>query len=289
MSHTPADLSLVEVLGQLADRTLSARELVEACLDRVAQTESQVQAFARLTPELALAAAERADQCRSAGLPVGVLAGVPVALKDLYLTRGVPTEAGSRVLEGHDPGLDAAVWERLQVAGAGLLGKTTTHEFAYGTASQPTRNPWDLTRTPGGSSGGSAAALAARLVPAAFGSDTCGSLRIPAAACGVSTLRTAHGRVSTYGILPLSPSLDVAGPMARRMADVAVLMSVIAGPDPRDPHSRPGAPPNYSLSPAAPAGVRIGVPSELLWTDTDDQLAEQCLLTLTWCRSKARS
>jgi hypothetical protein len=180
----PADLTLVDLLPLLERRQLSARELLDACLARVERHEPQVRAFVVLTPELARAAAERADADRAARRPTGVLAGVPVALKDLYLTAGVPTTASSRVLEGHDPGVDAAVWERLRDAGAGLLGKTTLHEFAYGTGSHPTRNPWDLTRTPGGSSGGSGAALAARTVPVATGSDTGGSLRIPAAACG---------------------------------------------------------------------------------------------------------
>jgi aspartyl-tRNA(Asn)/glutamyl-tRNA(Gln) amidotransferase subunit A len=186
---------------------------------------------------------------------------VPVALKDLYLTHGTPTSAGSRVLRKHDPGVDAAVWTRLIDAGAGLLGKTTTHEFAYGTASAPTRNPWDLSRTPGGSSGGSAAALAAGMAPIATGTDTGGSLRIPAAACGISTLRAAHGRISTYGVLPLNPSLDVAGPMARRMLDVALLMGILAGYDERDPHSRNEPVPDYpTMGPPNLVGVRIGIP-----------------------------
>ena len=204
-STDPADLTLVELLPLLARRELSARELVAACLVRVEAHEPAVQAFTVCTPELARAAAERADDDRAAGRPTGPLAGVPVALKDLYLTRGVPTTASSRVLDGHDPGVDATVWARLRDAGAGLLGKTTLHEFAYGTGSHPTRNPWDLTRTPGGSSGGSAAALAARFVPVATGTDTGGSLRIPAAACGVSSLRPTFGRASAAGVLPLAP------------------------------------------------------------------------------------
>ena len=235
--NEPADLTLVELLPLLEARTLSARELLLSCLDRIDRYEERVQAFVCLTPELARAAADRADADRAAGRPVGPLAGVPVALKDLYLTRGVATTASSRVLEGHAPDVDAAVWERLQDAGAGLLGKTTMHEFAYGTGSDPTRNPWDLDRTPGGSSGGSAAALAARMVPLATGSDTGGSLRIPAAVCGLSSLRPAHGRVSGHGTIPLAPSLDATGPMARRMRDVALVLGLVAGHDPRDPHS----------------------------------------------------
>jgi len=273
----PAELTLVDLLPLLATRELAARELVAACLAKVDRHESAVRAFVTLTPHLALAAAERADDDRTAGRPVGLLAGVPVALKDLYLTRGVPTTASSRVLEGYDPGLDAEVWTRLQDAGAGLLGKTTLHEFAYGTGSHPTRNPWDLRRTPGGSSGGSAAALAARMVPVATGSDTGGSLRIPAAVCGVSSLRPAHGRVSAHGVLPLAHSLDTTGPLARRMRDVAVLLRLLAGHDPRDPHSRDEPVPAYPSAPRDDlSGVRIGVPTRFFWDDVDPGVAAVC-------------
>ncbi len=273
----PADLTLVELLPLLEAHTLSARELLDACLARVEGSEPEVRAFVVLTPELARAAAERADAERAAGHAVGLLAGVPVALKDLYLTRGVPTTASSRVLAGHDPGIDAAVWERLRDAGAGLLGKTTLHEFAYGTGSHPTRNPWDLSRTPGGSSGGSGAALAARMVPVATGSDTGGSLRIPAAACGLSSLRPAHGRVSAYGVLPLSHSLDTTGPMARRMRDVALLLGLLAGHDPRDRHSLDEPVPDYPDMPREDlSGVRIGLPASVFWEGIDSQVAAVC-------------
>jgi aspartyl-tRNA(Asn)/glutamyl-tRNA(Gln) amidotransferase subunit A len=265
---------MVDLLPLLASRALSARELLVSCLDRVGRYEQRVQAFVSLTPELARAAADRADASRVAGQPVGPLAGVPVALKDLYLTRGVPTTASSKVLEGYDPGVDAAVWERLRDAGAGLLGKTTLQEFAYGTGSHPTRNPWDLTRTPGGSSGGSAAALAARMVPLATGSDTGGSLRIPAAACGLSSLRPTHGRVSAYGVLPLAHTLDTVGPMARRMRDVALVLQLVAGHDPRDPHSLAEPAPGYPDSGAA-RGARIGVPGRFFW-DGDPSVVAAC-------------
>ena len=273
----PADLTLVELLPLLASRQLSARELLQSCLQRVDRYEPAVQAFVALTPELARAAADRADADRAAGRPVGALAGVPVALKDLFLTRGVPTTASSRVLAGHDPGTDAAVWERLRDAGAGLLGKTTLQEFAYGTGSHPSRNPWDVTRTPGGSSGGSGAALAARMVPAATGSDTGGSLRIPAAVCGVCSLRPAHGRVSAYGALPLAHSLDAVGPMARRMRDVALLLRLLAGHDARDPHSRDEPVPDYPESALAPR--RVGVPTRFFW-DVDASVATVCRAAL---------
>lgn len=271
-----ADLTLVELLPLLERRELSARELLAACLARVERYEPDVRAFVRLTPELAQAAAEKADRERAAGRPVGALAGVPVALKDLYCTRGVPTTASSRVLEAHDPGVDAEVWVRLRDAGAGLLGKTTLHEFAYGTGSHPTRNPWDLSRTPGGSSGGSAAALAARMVPVATGSDTGGSLRIPAAACGLSSLRPTHGRISTYGTIPLSHSFDTAGPMARRMLDVSLLLRLLAGRDPRDPHSLTEPVPDYPAQERGLGGLRIGLPTRVFWDDVDPQIAARC-------------
>jgi len=209
------------------------------------------------------------------------LAGVPVAVKDVFLTRGVLTTAGSRVLAQYVPDADAAVWQRLAAAGAGLLGKTTTHEFAYGTASPPTTNPWNVHRTPGGSSGGSAAALASRMAPVATGTDTAGSLRIPAGACGVCTLRSANGRVSRYGVIPLSPSFDIAGPLARRMLDISMLMRVLAGYDPRDPGSRNEAVPGYPTEvPTDLTGIRIGLPIEMSWREVDESIATVCLDTL---------
>jgi len=272
-----ADLSLVEILDLLADRTLSARELVLDCERRIDATESTVRAFVTRTPELALEAATHADEARARGEDVGRLAGVPVAVKDVFLTRGVLTTAGSRILAEFVPEEDAAVWQRLAAAGAGLLGKTTTHEFAYGTASPPTRNPWNINRTPGGSSGGSAAALASRMVPVATGTDTAGSLRIPAAACGVCTLRGANGRVSRFGTIPLSPSFDVAGPLARRMLDVSVLMQTLAGYDARDPGSRDDAVPRYPTAPSADlSGTRIGLPIEMSWKEVDEGIATVC-------------
>lgn len=277
MSDDAADLSLVETLHLLKRRTLSARELVLDCLRRIEASEPAIRAFVTRTPELALAAARRADEARAAGEPVGPLAGVPVAVKDVFLTKGVLTTAGSLVLANYVPAEDAAVWERLAAAGAGLLGKTTTHEFAYGTASSPSANPWDLRRTPGGSSGGSAAALAGRMVPVATGTDTGGSLRIPAAACGVCTLRSAHGRVSRYGAIPLSPSFDVAGPMARRMLDISILMRVLAGYDSRDPGSRNESAPEYPTSrPTGLRGTRIGLPIQMSWQEVDNSIAEVC-------------
>lgn len=277
MSRDPSSMSLTELMPLLGRRDLSARELVNDWLAQVSRVEPSVRAFVTLRPEAALAAADRADEARASGRPVGPLAGIPTAVKDLFLSGDVPTSAGSHVPVGGDPSIEAAVCERLRSAGAGLLGKTTTHEFGYGTASGPTRNPWDTSRSPGGSSGGSAAAVAAGMVPAAIGSDTWGSLRVPAAACGVSTLRPTHGRVSTHGLLPLNPSMDVAGPIARRMADVALLIQVLAGYDVRDPLSHPGQVPTYeTTTPEDLPGVRIGLPTDLLWSDVHPQITKAC-------------
>jgi aspartyl-tRNA(Asn)/glutamyl-tRNA(Gln) amidotransferase subunit A len=275
--NEPADLSLTEILRLLRARRLSAVELVESCLRRIDLAEPAVLAFVTRTPERALRAARRADAGRAAGRDVGALAGVPVAVKDVFLTRGVRTSAGSRVLAEHVPSSDAALWQRFSRVGAGLMGKTTTHEFGYGTASPPTANPWDTDRTPGGSSGGSAAALAARMVPIATGTDTAGSLRIPAAACGVCTLRPARGRVSRHGVIPLSPSLDTVGPMARRMLDIALLMRLLAGFDIRDPGSTLSPRPRYPVGvPADLRGLRIGLPVSLSWAGVDEEAAAIC-------------
>ena len=273
----PADLTLVELLPLLETRALSARELLEACSRRIDRHERKVKAFVVRTDELAVRTAAAVDEARAAGERVGPLAGVPVALKDLFLTAGVPTTASSRVLAGHDPGSDSTVWARLRDAGAVLVGKTVLHEFAYGTGSHPTRNPWDLKRTPGGSSGGSGAALAARMVPVATGTDTGGSLRIPAAACGVSSVRPAFGRVSRHGVLPLADSFDVPGPMARRMLDVSLLLRLLAGHDPLDPVSLDEPVPAYPQDVREDlVGVRIGVPNRFFWEALDGQVERAC-------------
>jgi aspartyl-tRNA(Asn)/glutamyl-tRNA(Gln) amidotransferase subunit A len=273
----PADLTLVELLPLLESKALSARELLGACLRRIDRHDKKIQAFVVRDDERALQAALAVDEARAADQALGPLAGVPVALKDLFLTAGLPTTASSRVLAGHDPGIDATVWVRLRDAGAVLVGKTVLHEFAYGTGSHPTRNPWDPARTPGGSSGGSAAALAARMVPLATGTDTGGSLRIPAAACGISAVRATQGRVSTAGVLPLSPSYDVPGPMARRMRDVALVLGVLAGRDPSDPATLDAPVPDYPRTAFDDlTDVRIGIPTRYFWEAVDGQIARAC-------------
>jgi aspartyl-tRNA(Asn)/glutamyl-tRNA(Gln) amidotransferase subunit A len=256
----PADLGVVEASALLADGTLSASELVRACLARIRDRDgthshegdpASINAWVRVYEEDALAAAAQADERRSAG-GVGrhgeppLLCGIPVGLKDLFAVAGKPLTASSSLLD-ETPERDCDVCARLAAQGMVLLGHVHTHEFAVGGTTDQVGNPWALDRSAGGSSGGSAAALAARTVPAATGTDTAGSLRIPSAICGTSTIKPTRGLVSMAGIVPLAPSLDHAGPMARSLADCALLLAAMAGPDRgrpasallRDPAGRP--------------------------------------------------
>jgi aspartyl-tRNA(Asn)/glutamyl-tRNA(Gln) amidotransferase subunit A len=236
----PADLSVLAASRALRARELSAVELLQACEERIAQRNGgdptfhgapeAVNAFVRLYPEEALAAARTADARLAAeGQAAPLLCGVPIALKDLYAVAGLPLTASSEVLaDAPVPTEDSVAWARLRAAGMVLVGHTHTHEFAAGGTTDQVGNPWDLTRSAGGSSGGSGAALAAGMVPAALGSDTCGSLRIPAALCGISAIKPTRGRIPLDGILPLAASLDHPGPMARTIADCAALLAVLA-------------------------------------------------------------
>lgn len=228
----PASYSLRETLSALKDRRLSAQELTEACLERVATLDPTLRAFAFVDGPGASARA------RSAGGD-GALAGIPVAIKDLVDVRGLPTSAGSRVLAGNRASSDAPVSGRLRGAGAIILGKTTTQEFAYGVVTPGTANPWDTERIPGGSSGGSAVAVATGMCLGAIGTDTAGSIRIPAALCGVSGLKPRPGTVPMNGIIPLSWTLDCCGPIARTVDDLVPLWAAMTGapvqlPRPRD-------------------------------------------------------
>ncbi len=232
----------IPALGRaLRAGTLSPVELAEAALSRIQALDERVRAFVTVTSERALEDARRAEQELRSGVDRGPLHGIPLALKDLVLTRGIKTTASSAVLADYMPDHDAAIVERLQAAGMVLVGKTNTHEFAYGTFTPPTGNPWNLGCVPGGSSGGSAAALAARMCLLASGTDTGGSIRIPAACCGVTGLKPTYGLVSCYGIIPLSWSLDHAGPLARSVEECALLLDALVGYDARDPASIPTA------------------------------------------------
>jgi aspartyl-tRNA(Asn)/glutamyl-tRNA(Gln) amidotransferase subunit A len=237
----PADLGVLEAAAGLRRRELSSVELTESCLRRIEERNGgppshdgvpeAINAFARVYPERAMEQAKAADErLRRERDDAPRLCGVPIAVKDLYGVAGLPLTASSRVLEGNVAGEDATAWVRLRDQGMVLLGHTHTHEFAAGGTTDQVGNPWALDRVAGGSSGGSAAALAARMVPAAVGTDTCGSLRIPSACCGTSTIKATHGRVPIDGIIPLAPTLDHAGPMARTLADCGALLGCMAEP-----------------------------------------------------------
>ncbi len=272
----PADLGVLAAAGLLRRRALSAAELLAACQRRIAQRNggpptfdgapAAVNAWVRLYPDLAARQARAADERRSRdGDAAPLLCGIPVGLKDLYAVAGLPLTASSRVLAGHVATEDAVAWQRLAAVGMVLAGHTHTHEFAAGGTTDQVGNPWALDRAAGGSSGGSAAALAAGMVPAALGTDTAGSLRIPAALCGVSSVKPTHGLIPIGGIIPLAPTLDHAGPMARSLADCAALLTALtAGPAEVTPLMPPPAGPGVFPVRARPgphplAGVTIAV------------------------------
>jgi aspartyl-tRNA(Asn)/glutamyl-tRNA(Gln) amidotransferase subunit A len=246
----------------------SAREVCRSALDRIREADRHLNAFRHVDDAGAMVRAAELDARRNElqGLP---LAGVPVAVKDNICTRRLPTTASSRILEGYLPPYDATVVQRLEAAGAVIVGKTNCDEFAMGSSTENsaygvTRNPWNLDRIPGGSSGGSAAAVAAGLVPLALGSDTGGSIRQPAALCGVTGLKPTYGRVPRYGLLAFASSLDQIGPFASTVEDAALALSVIAGHDSRDATSVDAPPPVLDGSAPSLRGIRIGVPHALL-------------------------
>ncbi len=262
------ELTLAEVSLALAQRRVSASEVLDAQVARLGAVEPRVQAFLRIDEAGARAAATASDARRSAGQSLGPLDGVPVALKDNLLTRGVETTAGSRILSGYVPPNDATVTTRLKQAGAVILGKTNLDEFAMGSSTEScpfhlTQNPYALDRVPGGSSGGSAAAVAAREVFGALGSDTGGSIRQPAALTNVVGLKPTWGRVSRSGVIAYASSLDQVGPFGRTVTDVALQLKVIAGHDPADSTSSDAPVPDYAAGlTGSVKGLRIGLPRE---------------------------
>jgi aspartyl-tRNA(Asn)/glutamyl-tRNA(Gln) amidotransferase subunit A len=260
-------MTIVEAQSALLAREVSSEELVRESLSRIEQLEPKLNAFITVTPESALARAREIDQARAQGQTVGALAGIPIALKDLFHVRGVPTTGGSKAFAGFVPDLDSDVTQKLNAAGAVLMGKTGLHECAYGiTSNNPhfgaIHNPWDTARIPGGSSGGSGAAVAAGMVFAAMGTDTGGSIRIPASYCGTVGLKPTLGLVSKAGVMPLGFSLDHMGPLTRTVRDAALLLEAITGHEPFLP------PPDAPLK-----GVRIGWPENFFFDRVQPDVA----------------
>lgn len=269
---SPTDLTLAEASACLRVGDLTSRELTDAHLQRIEAVDGGLHTFLTVTADSARAAARAADEKISAWrrdplTPLHPLTGIPLALKDVLCLKGTRTTAGSRILENFIAPYTATAVQKLLGAGAVVLGKANCDEFAMGSSTENsgyvvTRNPWDLTRVPGGSSGGSAAAVAARLVLGALGTDTGGSVRQPASFCGVVGLKTSYGRVSRYGLIAYGSSLDSIGPLARTVADAALLFSAIAGHDPRDATAMPIPVPEVSNLADDLRGLRVGIPKE---------------------------
>jgi aspartyl-tRNA(Asn)/glutamyl-tRNA(Gln) amidotransferase subunit A len=258
-------LTIAEAARAFQAGELSPLELTRACLERIGALEPRLNAFITLLPELAMAEARAAEQRLGRGERLGPLDGIPFAIKDLYETKGIRTTAGSKILDGYVPAEDATCVRRLREQGVVQLGKLNMHEWAFGVTSVvshfgPAHNPWALDRITGGSSGGSGAALAASLCLGSLGSDTGGSIRMPASMCGIVGLKPTYGRVSKHGVIPLSGSLDHAGPMTRTVEDAALVLQAIAGPDPSDPTSEDVPVPDYLAALGdGVRGLRVGV------------------------------
>ena len=273
-------LSLVELAARLARGDVRAFDVVHAYLDRIRLHDGRLHAFHTVAAEQALERAGALDATHALRGPTGPLHGVPIALKDNMSTRGIETTASSRILQGFVPPYNATVVERLEAAGAIVIGKTNLDEFAMGSSTEnsafgATRNPWDQQRAPGGSSGGSAVAVAARFAPGALGSDTGGSIRQPAALSGVVGLKPTYGRVSRFGLLAFASSLDQIGPFAQTAADAALLLQVIAGADPHDATAAPEPVPEYGGALSGEVrGMRIGVPRRMLGEGIDAAVSD---------------
>jgi aspartyl-tRNA(Asn)/glutamyl-tRNA(Gln) amidotransferase subunit A len=262
------ELSMLELGRKLASRELSSAEAVRASLERIERFDGRLHAYLHVDAKGALTQAEAADRRRAAKQLAGPLDGVPVALKDLFLTEGLPTTSGSRILEGFIAPYDGTAVKLLKSAGLPILGKLNMDEFAMGSSTEnsaffPTRNPWNLEMSPGGSSGGSSAAVAARLAFGALGTDTGGSIRQPAALSGVVGLKPTYGRVSRFGVIAFASSLDQVGPLSRTVEDCAALLQILAVHDPRDSTSAPVPAPDYRAElEAGVRGLRLGLPRE---------------------------
>lgn len=274
------DLTLRELSDKLSAGATSSVELTQHFLDRIAAQDSKINSFVSVTAESALAAAQAADVARAAG-KAGPLTGIPLAHKDIFCTQGVRTACGSKMLDSFVAPYNAHVVDRLAAAGMVMLGKTNMDEFAMGSSNETSfygavANPWDLSKVPGGSSGGSAAAVAARLAPAATGTDTGGSIRQPAALCGITGLKPTYGRVSRWGMIAFASSLDQAGPMTQTAEDAALMLNAMAGFDERDSTSAQQAVPDYTADLNKDLkGLRVGIPKSWFGEGLDDGVATE--------------
>ena len=272
--------SIAELAPRIQKKEVSPLEVTQVYLDRIDRLNDEYLAYLTLLRDEALAAARSAEQEIAHGQYRGPLHGIPIALKDLFAVKGVRMTCGSKIMADHVADSDATVVTRLRQAGTILLGKLNMHEFAWGgTSLNPhygtPRNPWDRTRLPGGSSGGSAVAMAAGLALGTLGTDTGGSVRIPASLSGIVGLKPTYGRVSRFGVYPLSHSCDHVGPMVRRVADAAILLHAIAGPDPSDPTASTAAVPDYTAALKEDIrGLRLGVPQEYFFDDIEPEVRE---------------
>ncbi len=276
------DISLLEAASALRKGDFSSVELTEACLERIEALEPQIHAFLAQTPDLAISQAKAADQRlqewrKNTEEPLPLTLGIPVAIKDVLCLEGIPTTCGSLILEDFRPPYSATSVARLIDNGVVILGKTNTDEFAMGSSTEnsaygTTHNPWDLDRVPGGSSGGSAAAVAAHMCFAALGTDTGGSVRQPASFCGITGLKTSYGRVSRYGLIAYGSSLDTVGALTRSAADLLPLFTAMAGHDPLDSTCMPDPVPEINLDDGSLAGIRIGVPKEYFIEGIQDEV-----------------
>src|SRR6266571_3214229 len=257
-------LTIAEAGELLRSKKISSVELTRAHLERIRAVEDKVKAFTLITDELALQQARESDRHIARGEALSPLTGIPLAIKDVICTKGITTTCGSRMLENFKPPFDATVMEHLNATGMVMVGKTNMDEFAMGSSTEhsaffPTHNPWDLQRAPGGSSGGSAAAVAAGMAMGAYGSDTGGSIRQPASLCNVIGLKPTYGRVSRFGLVAFASSLDQIGPFARSARDAALMLQAVAGPDIRDATCSPSVAPDFSAGMnGSIKGLRIG-------------------------------
>src|SRR3989449_5530329 len=271
-------LSVHELAGRFRRREATPTQAARAYLDRITALDPKIKAYMTVTADRALAQAAGADARFQSGAPLGLLDGIPLGLKDVLCTRGIRTTCSSRILETFVPPYDATVVAKLLAAGAVLLGKLNMDEFAMGSSTETsafftTRNPWDLSRVPGGSSGGSAAAVAADLAAATLGTDTGGSIRQPAAFCGTVGLKPTYGRVSRYGLIAFASSLDQIGPFAKDVEDAALLLQAIAGHDPKDSTSAPVPVPDYAAGLGQGVeGLKVGIPAEYFIDGLDPEV-----------------